>query len=144
MEQTMPRLPSVYVRRSCGSSRVTYLNRDRAIEQLRLLAGRLFEERDDVQEVRLFGSLARREAVPGSDADILIVLRNHKEPRWFDRIAEFADAFSDTDIPVEVFPYTRAELKRLAESGSGLVKAAESGIRLAPRGNQQNATTTTF
>ncbi len=82
-------------------------------------------------EVRLFGSLARREAVPASDADVLIVLRQHAEPRWFDRVPHFADAFRDTDMPVEVFPYTREELARLETSGSGLIRAAQAGIPLA-------------
>jgi len=129
----MPKLPSVYVRRSCGSSKVTYLDRARAVEQLRLLAGRLLASNPDVLEVRLFGSLARGEAIPGSDADVLVVLRHHSQPRWMDRIPEFAAAFDDTDMPVEVFPYTRAELTRLEQTGSGLLRAARAGVLLAER-----------
>lgn len=127
----MPRLPSVYVKRCCGSSKVTYLDRTKAIDQLRLLAVRLVESNREVLEVWLFGSLARFEAVPGSDADILIVLQDHALPRWFDRIPEFSRAFADTDMPVEVFPYTREETRQLEESGSGLPRAAKSGMLLA-------------
>jgi len=127
----MQKLPSVYVKRSCGSSRVTYLDRERAIEQLRVLAGKLVEQSPEVVEVRLFGSLARKEAVPGSDADILVVLRDHPLPRWFDRIPEFSEAFAGTDLPVEVFPYTSAECARLTASGSGLIAHARQGLLLA-------------
>lgn len=121
------------MRRCSGSSRVTYLDRARAVEQLRLLARRLVEADPRVVEVRLFGSLARMEAVPGSDADVLVILENHPLPRWFDRIPEFSAAFAATDMPVEVFPYTRAELKQLEASGSKLVDSARAGLSLAER-----------
>jgi len=121
------------VKRSCGSSRVTYLDRKRALEQLRLLAQRLIDANPRVREVRLFGSLARMQAVPGSDADLLIVLDRHELPRWFDRIPEFSRAFADTDMPVEVFPYTQDELERLEAGGSGLARAARAGLVLAAR-----------
>jgi predicted nucleotidyltransferase len=121
------------VRRSCGSSRVTYLDRERAVEQLRLLAGELVASNAEVIEVRLFGSLARMESVPGSDADLFILLRRDESPRWFDRIPRFSAAFADTDMPVEVFPYTLDEVDRLEQSGSGLLRAARSGILLAAR-----------
>lgn len=121
------------MKRSCGSSRVTYLDRVKAIEQLRQLAVRLVESYPGVIEVRLFGSLARMDAVPGSDADLLIVLQNHPRQRWFDRIPEFSDAFAETDMPVEVFPYTREELDRLEKMGSGLLRAACAGMPLARR-----------
>ncbi|MEE9296447.1 MAG: nucleotidyltransferase domain-containing protein [Phycisphaerae bacterium] len=127
----MPKLPSVYVRSSFGSSKVTYLDRAKAIEQLRLLAGRLLETHPEVTEVRLFGSLAGMTAVPGSDADVLIVLTSHTQPRWFDRIAEFQAVFAATDMPVEVFPYTQRELARLEAGGSGLARAARAGVLLA-------------
>jgi len=133
MATTMPRLPSVYVTRSSGSSRVTYLDRARALEQLRALATRLVAIDPRIVEVRLFGSLARMESVPGSDADVLIALHGHPLPRWFDRIPEFSAAFMETDMPVEVFPYTLEELERMKESGSGLVRAARAGVLLASR-----------
>lgn len=88
--------------------------------------------RPDVVEVRLFGSLADMQAVPGSDADVLVVLEAHPQERWFDRTPEFAEAFADTDMPVEVFPYTRDELTRLEAGGTGLARAARAGMLLAP------------
>ncbi len=73
------------------------------------------------------------EAVPGSDADLLVVLERHTLPRWFDRIGEFHEWFADTDMPVELFPYTQDELHRLEQGGSGLARAALAGMTLAAR-----------
>jgi len=63
--------------------------------------------------VVLFGSLARGDAVPGSDVDLLIVLAAD-ERRFMDRVSDFLpDAFP---IGVDVIPWTLAELEdRVAE-----------------------------
>lgn len=101
-------------RRSSGSVRIAWLDRERAIAELAEGARALVAEDPRVLAVGLFGSLARREALPRSDADILIALSSHPLARWFDRIPEYADAFAHTSLPVEPFPYTLDELRRLA------------------------------
>ena len=103
--------------------KVAFLDRDRAIQELVECAGRLLEQDTRVSAVGLFGSLARDDALPTSDADIIIVLRSHPKPRWFERIPEFADAFDGTSLPVETFPYTLEEMNRLA-SRPGLIRTA--------------------
>jgi predicted nucleotidyltransferase len=134
MEAKMPKRPSLYRTKSCGSSRVTYLDQAQAIEQLRVQAARLVESHPEVLEVRLFGSLARGRAVPGSDADVLVVLRGHPLPRWFDRIPEFAAALQETGLPIEVFPYTLAELEQM--EGRGVAAEARRGLFLARQGQR--------
>lgn len=67
-------------------------------------------------------SRARGQALPSSDADVLIVLREHPQPRWFDRIAEYAEAFTDTSLPVEPCAYTQDELKRMLATRAGFVQ----------------------
>jgi hypothetical protein len=58
------------------------------------------------------------QAVPGSDADVLIILTDDPRSRWFDRIPEYAAAFQGATLPVEPFPYTWAELaRRLSQPG---------------------------
>ena len=57
----------------------------------------------------LFGSLARGDFLPGSDADILIVLKDCELP-FRDRLDRFAGAFSEIGIPVDVLPVTVSEL----------------------------------
>lgn len=109
------------LRRSSGSVRVAWLDRERAIAELRRCAEQLVVQDARVLVVGLFGSLARGEALPSSDADVLIILREHDRPRWFDRIPEYAAAFSGTSLPTEPFAYTIEEGKALA-SQSGFMR----------------------
>ena len=102
---------------------VAFLDRDRAIQELVERAGRLLEQNARVLAIGLFGSLARDDALPTSDADVIIVLRSHPDPRWFERIPEFAAAFDGTSLPVETFPYTLEEMNRLV-SQPGLIRTA--------------------
>ena len=61
-------------------------------------------------EVILFGSIATGQATIRSDADLMIVLREHPSaPR--DRIPEYLDAFLAAPVPGDVFPFTTEELK---------------------------------
>ena len=55
--------------------RVFRLDRAGVLARLRERARRVLERRADVVEIRLFGSFARGEACPGSDADLFVVLR---------------------------------------------------------------------
>jgi len=102
--------------------RIAFLDRDRAIAQVRDAAQRLVARDARVLAVGLFGSLARGQALPSSDADVLIVLREHPQPRWFDRIAEYAEAFAATSLPVEPFAYTQDELHRMLATRVGFVQ----------------------
>jgi predicted nucleotidyltransferase len=64
----------------------------------------------NVLKIILFGSFAEGRAVPGSDVDVLIVLRS--DPRRFiDRIPDYLEIFSDLGTGVDVFPYTVDELE---------------------------------
>lgn len=102
--------------------RIAFLDRERAIAELREAAQRLLARDARVLAVGLFGSLARRQALPSSDADVLIVLKEHPQPRWFDRIAEYADAFAETSLHVEPFVYTREELQRMHARASSFLR----------------------
>ena len=102
--------------------RIAWLDRDRAIAEVRDAAQRLVVRDARVLAIGLFGSLARGQALPSSDADVLIVLREHPQPRWFDRIAEYAEAFATTSLPVEPFAYTQDELKRMLATRAGFVQ----------------------
>jgi predicted nucleotidyltransferase len=95
--------------------KVRFLNREEILSRLVLLAQRLLASRANVIEVSLFGSLARGNYAPGSDADIFILLREDSR-RFIDRIPEFLSHFSDVGVPIEVFPYTQEELKRMADT----------------------------
>jgi|MudIll2142460700_1097286.scaffolds.fasta_scaffold1017575_1 predicted nucleotidyltransferase len=96
--------------------KVRFLNRVEILPRLGEAAQRLLAARANVLEVSLFGSLARGNYAPGSDADIYILLK--EDPRRFmDRIPEFLKHFSGTGLPVEVFPYTLEEVAKMGDGG---------------------------
>lgn len=84
------------------------------------LANRLLTSNPDILEISLFGSLARGNYAPGSDADIYILLGKDSR-RFIDRIPEYLDYFSNTGLPIEVFPYTIEEMAEM--KGGGFMKA---------------------
>lgn len=96
--------------------RVRFLNLNEILPRLMTRAKQLLVSRTDVLEVSLFGSLVRGNYAPGSDADIYILLRDDSR-RFIDRIPEFLDHFSGVGLPVEVFPYTVEEVKKMKDSG---------------------------
>lgn len=96
--------------------KVRFLNRDEILPRLVTLARQLLASRPDVLEVSLFGSLARGNYAPGSDADLYILLKD--DPRRFiDRIPEFLSHFSAAGLAVEIFPYTLAEMAKMGDEG---------------------------
>jgi predicted nucleotidyltransferase len=99
---------SAVLERSYGSVKTFWLDKDYISRQLGRAVGTLRAD-SNVMQVILFGSFAHNRAVPGSDVDILIVLRSDSR-RFIDRIAAYLDAFSEIGIAVDVFPYTVDEL----------------------------------
>jgi predicted nucleotidyltransferase len=69
----------------------------------------LLSEDADVRKIVLFGSFATGRAVPGSDLDILIVLKK-SDKKLIPRIEDYQEVFSDMGIAVDIFPYTEDEL----------------------------------
>lgn len=98
---------------------------------LRAWAERLCAERPEVLAVVLFGSLARGEATAWSDTDVLLVLEDSPLP--FDqRLLRYRPR--GLGISVEVFPYTRDEVRCMLREGWGMaLPAAREGIVLAER-----------
>jgi predicted nucleotidyltransferase len=94
-----------------GSVRIISLNRDELLARLRQAATRLQAEHPEVEQVRLFGSLARGDATGLSDIDILILLRHTSDSDPHRRILTFLPYF---DLPrsTDVLVYTRSELER--------------------------------
>ncbi len=121
-------MPSPIQSRSFGSVRVFWLDSEEAIRRLRRAARRLLEEAPQVRAVYLFGSLAEGRAVPGSDADVLVIL-DRSSSRWFDRPLELPPVFDDVGLPVELFCYTHGEVERIPMAR----RALATGLPLAVR-----------
>jgi len=101
-------MPSFVVEQSLGSVKVFWLKQEELVEEIRRSARRLGQSDENVLQIVLFGSLAERKAVPGSDADILIVLKEDKRS-FMERVAAWQEKFS-LGFQIEVFPYTEKEL----------------------------------
>jgi predicted nucleotidyltransferase len=78
---------------SFDSVRIISLNRDHLLVRLREIAVQIRREQDDVEDIRLFGSLARGDATGMSNADILIVLREMTDTDPHRRILRFIGYF---------------------------------------------------
>ncbi len=126
IRKRIPEVPSLIQKKSYGSVRVFWLDRERAVSVLRDRARELVRERNEVRSVILFGSLAEDRATPGSDADILIVLSSSEE-RFIDRPLSYQPYFEDVGLPVDIFCYTEEEAGRIPSAK----KALESGMKLA-------------
>ncbi len=103
---------------------------------LRQDAQRLLREEPNALEVRLFGSLARRDATPGSDADLLVVLRDGAGP-FLERAPRLARYFATAGLGCDVLAYTESELQQMLDEGNAFVRTAcEEGIILAGRSEE--------
>ncbi len=105
--------------------RVFWLKRDKLIDELRKKAQEIGKKDSRIVKIVLFGSLAENRAVPGSDADVLILLEKDERPLT-ERISAYLKEF-DINFPVEVFPYTINENVPIIKS------ALEKGIILFDR-----------
>lgn len=111
--------PSLVRKESYGSVTIYWLDREVARQQIQAAAQQLIAARPEVVAVYLFGSLARNNATPRSDADILIVLRESNQPVWFKRAVDYFPYFDSVEMPTELFCYT-LELPRKAVARNAL------------------------
>lgn len=70
----------------------------------------------------LFGSLARGDAVPGSDADLLVIV-GESQDKFLDRSVRYQP--EHCGIGVDVLVYTRPELVMMQQDETGLVRQAQ-------------------
>lgn len=115
--------------KSSASVKVFWLDRPHLIERLKSAAQTLIEQHPEIEQIVLFGSLARGDAVPGSDADLLIVVSHSTEP-FLDRAVRYRPA--GVGVGVDVVAYTREELAALLAAGNAFVRQAlRDGMVLA-------------
>ncbi len=115
-------------KRSSRSVKVTYFHKEAVWQALRSYVTDLVQARPEVRRVIVFGSLARDEAVPGSDVDLLLVLASADRP-----FLERPLAYKPYRFPVgvEVFAYTGEELEQMLREGNFFLRRAlAEGITL--------------
>ena len=114
--------------------RVFRLDQAAVIARLRERACDVLERRPDVLEVRLFGSLARGEAGPGSDADLFVVVCDGAGA-FLDRLPPLARLFEGVGVGCDVIAYTESEARASKARGDAFARAVfDGGLPLAARG----------
>jgi predicted nucleotidyltransferase len=100
---------------------VTWFDKDAVWRAVEAHASALAVRFPEIEEIRVFGSLVKGTAVPGSDVDLLIVLGESDRP-FLDRIPAYLPGAFPCGL--DVFPYTRAEIERMANDRNSLIGAA--------------------
>ena len=108
--------------KSSPSVKIKYLDKPAIMEALERLVAELPQKHPEIEKIRLFGSLARDEAVPGSDVDILIVLAD-SNLSFKDRIGKYVP--SSFPVGIDIFPYTQSEIDTMLSQGNYFLKSAE-------------------
>jgi predicted nucleotidyltransferase len=113
--------------------RVFRLDAPAVLARLRARAQELLARRPDVVEVRLFGSLARGEGHPGSDADLFVVVRDGAAP-FLERVADLAGEFRGIGVGCDIVAFTESESRALQERDDAFARAVfAKGRSLAQR-----------
>ncbi|MEW6685427.1 MAG: nucleotidyltransferase domain-containing protein [Candidatus Edwardsbacteria bacterium] len=114
---------------SSPSVKISYFPKENVWEAVQALARQLLREHQEICRIILFGSLVRGDAVPGSDVDLLIILKGSNEP-FLQRIVNYLP--TQFPVGIDVFPYTETELKMMLEQGNYfLQKALKEGIEIS-------------
>ncbi|MBI4505626.1 MAG: nucleotidyltransferase domain-containing protein [Chloroflexi bacterium] len=103
---------------SSPSVHIFWLDRAEAVSRLREAAEALAQRYPEIERVVLFGSLARGDAVPDSDADLLLILSASDLP-FLDRSVRYRP--EGVGLGVDVLAYTRAEMERMLAEGNRFV-----------------------
>ena len=117
-------MPSLLQKRSYGSVTVFWLDQAGLVGALRAIAQRIIGE-GRADAVYLFGSLAARRAVPGSDVDVLIVADG--TGAWWERGQAFEADFAALPLAVDIIVAGPQDL------GRPIVQAGLAGELLAAR-----------
>ena len=88
---------------SSSSLKAIYLNSDKVIAEITRLSSNAFAEFSELQEIRVFGSVARNEAWGLSDVDLLLIVQGGQNDDPLDRIRPFYAFFSkNLDLAVDI------------------------------------------
>lgn len=109
------------VKRSLGSVRLISINREELFRVLNKTAIRIKGENSElIIDIRLFGSIVKKEDTGKSDADIIIIISDSSED-IFHRSLKFRRYF-DIQVPVDVLVYTKHEIEQMLKEGNNFIK----------------------
>lgn len=106
------------LKQSFGSVEVTWLDQAAVLQAVKKAVRRLAARRPEIERVVIFGSMARGDAVPGSDVDLMIVL-SWSDLSFLDRSRLYWP--EGVPIGVDVFAYTQEEVQRMQSEGNAFI-----------------------
>ncbi|MGA1844000.1 MAG: nucleotidyltransferase domain-containing protein [bacterium] len=119
-------------KKSLGSVKFISIHREALLEALQKTAESVRIKYPEVLDIRLFGSIAKKEQVGTSDVDILIIL-NKTTDAPYKRILRFRREF-DIAVPLDLLVYTKDEITRMiSEKNSFIDTILKEGISLIGR-----------
>jgi len=101
--------------------KINYFDQETVKKSLRNYVQTLYKKHSSIEKVIVFGSFIRGESVPGSDIDLLIILKKSKTP-FSKRISQYMP--SNFPIGMDVFPYTKREIEKMLNEGNLFLKRA--------------------
>jgi len=108
-------------KKSSNSAKVFFADAQRAEALLAEIVRKLTAAHPEIVKIILFGSYVRGDFVPGSDLDLLIILEHSDRP-FLDRIPQYLP--NRVPFPVDVFPYTEAEVRQMQAEGNPFILRA--------------------
>lgn len=105
---------------SLNSAKLIYLNRDEVINELKRIAIKIkSDEKENLVDIILFGSIAKGTHTGTSDVDIVIILKECNL-NLFERIRKFLKYF-DINIGVDLLVYTKKEFEKMKDEKNPLI-----------------------
>lgn len=103
-------MPSVIQKKSYSSVKIFWLNKDLLNKKINTAVNNIANNCPEVEEIILFGSFCKDKATSLSDIDVLIVITSSYE-KFLDRPLKYKVFFEDIDLDVDIFVYTKEEIK---------------------------------
>lgn len=124
-------MPSFVRKRSYGSVKVYWLDKEGLISALEKKAQDALERFPELRKVVLFGSLARGEATPRSDADLLFVVE--EAGPFLERPARYLPFFRRLGFSGGLAGLCRARARAHPLGQAGLKRGARASRTVQPR-----------
>ena len=109
------------VKQSSPFVKIVYFDRNAVENALKDYVQKLYRENPEIEKVIAFGSFVKDQSVPGSDLDLLIILKKSKLP-FIKRISKYMP--SEFPIGVDVFAYTQEEVEKMIGEGNFFLRTA--------------------
>lgn len=107
--------------KSLGSAKIISLNKEIVLREIKKIAEKIKEEeKGNILDIIIFGSIAKNNYTGTSDVDIVIILKE-SDLSFIERIVKYRKYF-DLDIGVDLFVYTFSEFEKMKRENNFFIK----------------------